>query len=262
MDIWNTLSAFGSWVEEHLKDIFSVIGKVLSSLTVVFHALVGILGNVLKGHFEIFSSAAKWVSGITRTLIKKWIPGIIAEVQGIYHKVRNWANPVIQTIHRIRQIQQAYFDTYVRPVLNFIQKLRQSLLILRLMHVKFATALDQRLADIEYQIMDRFDKVLIQLNTVSDYLNYILDPTGLFDGGLYMQTALRSIGALFNALHDAQQALIGAKDAAENTKMAHYFDLNTVVDRIAKRSKSGPTAEDLANRASVRSAFQEMGYRF
>lgn len=261
MGFWDALGAFGNWVEEHLKDILNIIGKVLQTLVVAFRALTGILGNVLKGHFSIFTSAARWVSHAMSTLVKKWIPGLIQEVRSLYQKIRNLLKPVIDTIHRIRQIQQLYFDDYIRPVLNFIQHLRQALLILRLLHVKFATQLDQRLSAIESQITERFLEVLRSLNLVSDYLNYILDPFGLFDSGLYLQTALRSIGSLWAALRDVQNGLLGASDKAFSAKYSGWMDAKNYHARIAARFQSGPTADDSAALVYVRGQLSDAGYQ-
>ncbi len=259
MGFWDAIGAFGHWVEEHLKDILNIIGKVLQTLVVTFRALTGVLANVLKGHFSIFTSAARWVAHAMSTLVKKWIPGLIQEVRSLYTKLRNLAKPIIDAIHRIRQIQQLYFDTYIRPILNFIQHLRQALLILRLLHVKWATALDQRLADIENKLTARFMEVLRALNLVSNYLNYILDPFGLFDSGLYLQTALRSIGALFAALHQAQMGFFGAADQADASHWSNFFHRSQADARTKTMLSGGQVPEYTQITANIHGVMKELG---
>lgn len=262
MGFWDALDAFGSWLGDHLKAILDLVGKVLEALVVSFRSLVSVLGAVFSGHFQIFTKAALWVGHAMSTLVKKWIPEIIQEIRGLYGKLRHLMQPIVDTIRKIRAIQQAYFNQYIRPILNFIQHLRQFLVILRLLHVKFATQLDQRLADLEGKLTAQFMLVLRSLNTVSDYLNYILDPFGLVDSGLYLQTALRSIGALFNALHDVQRGIIGGEDDAKNKLDQGRYNKSAAQASVQQRAQSGSTPDDLAQRDAVRSAFKEMGYTF
>lgn len=260
MGFLDMFSSLGDWLNKHLGQVFDVVGKMFKTITAFARALTSVLGNVFTGHFHIFTSAAQWIAHAMATLVKKWIPSLISEVQHLYTKLRNLVKPVVDTIHRIRQIQEAYFNTYIRPILNFIQHLRQALVILRLMHVKFATQLDQRLANIEDQIYTRFMNVLREFNVVSDYINYILDPFGLFDSNLYLQTALRSIGGLFNALQDAQKFIVGAADKAANTADSHHFDREVMIKRVQQRLVTGPTASDQDTIKNLRAEFNALGY--
>lgn len=181
----------------------------------------------------------------------------------LHHKGRIWN--VLMTIKkwimRIRDYEKRNFDLYVRPILNFLQRLRASLLIFRIFHFKWAAALDQRLAGIENELTRFFFTVLGQFNQILSYFDLIMNPTGLFRSGVYLMTAIKSIGQLIGMIHQAESVPVGAKDLADMQRDSHLLDRQVVIDNARLTSVTGLQPVFKAYQDEIWANLTAMGYK-
>lgn len=228
MGLLDLVGFFGNAVGAQLINLGKIISVVVNGLIGVIAAMQQALSGIVSALSSTLQKLASFLISAYDWLVKSWLGKLIAVIRSIRDKVNRFLAPLLKEIQIMRQNEQIVFNLYVKPLLNFISRLRQILLVFRLFHLKFAAQLDQDLAMVEGKISQVVIDVRAQLNQLTDYINIILDPLGNLSYGLYIQRALSSIGALFNALHAAQNVPIGAKDAAAQSIDAHSLDSKQV----------------------------------
>ena len=180
----------------------------------------------------------------------------------LHHKGKLWT--VLDTIHkwivRIRDWERRNFDLYMRPLLNFIQRLRAALLIFRIFHVKWAAALDNRLAGMESRLAQLWLNTMGEFNRLLSYYDLIMNPTGLFRSGVYLMTAIKSIGQLIGAIHQAQNVPVGAKDLADMQADSHLQDRQVVINNATLTAATGIQPEYKTRQDSIWVVLTDMGY--
>ncbi len=260
MGLLDLIGLFGSSVGAQLVNIGKIISVVVNGALALIGSLESVLQtviNVIKGTIDKITSA---LIDIWNELFQKWLVKLITVIRNIRDKIQHWLAPLIKQIQIIRQQQQLVFKLYIQPILNFISRMRQALLILRLFHLKFAQQLDQDLATIEGKIGQAVIDMRGQLNQILGYINIILDPFGNLQYGLYIKTALSSIWALFNALHAAQDLPLGAKDQAQQSIDAHSLDAKSVQATVELSAQTGLQPSYKADMQAVYQELESMGY--
>jgi hypothetical protein len=149
----------------------------------------------------------------------------------------------------------------VRPILNFIQRLRGALLIFRIFHMKWAAALDSRLADMEGQLARLWLNTLGQFNRILGYFDYMVNPFGLFRTGRFLWSAIKSIGDLFGILYHAQNRPLGAADLAAQDHDAHLFDRDSLLTNSQLTAVTGLQPDYRERRDDLWAILSDMGYK-
>lgn len=133
-------------------------------------------------------------------LVKGWIIGLLKRIKKIIEvlqeKIGNVLGPIIRIMKRMRDFWDNIFKVYVQPILNTIQHIRQTLTIFKVFHLKFATALDSRLAKLEGDIAERMLIVKQQLNKYLSILELWADPAGFIRGSAIWGGLLQSMAGL------------------------------------------------------------------
>lgn len=92
--------------------------------------------------------------------------------------LRAWLAPLRAALDAYRRTWRALFNTYLKPVLQLITSLRRVLVVFRLLHMKWATALDGYLSNIESKIVGAYQTVLRAINRHADFLYLLTTPLG------------------------------------------------------------------------------------
>jgi hypothetical protein len=228
----NPLSSFDNW------------------LTPVLGALRGSVNAILQ-----------WIKGLWEFLWNHILKRILTAGFNLLARIRKVLEPIIRTLRRIRDAQMRLFDFYVRPILNFIQRLRAALLIFRIFHLKWANALDNRLAGMESRLTALWLNVLRDFNRVLSYFDLIMDPTGYFRAGVYISTAIRSISALWATLHALPSVPLSAAASAGQAHDSHLCDFKTVRDNATLAAAAGLQPDYAAVLDAIWTELQAMGYQ-
>jgi hypothetical protein len=205
-------------------DFLGIIGSVVDAIGGVFSDIVQFLNPVLAiiwGDLQAIAGALKAVVSAIWSAIEsiwnwlttawEWLKeNVIEPIQSWIHSVTQWLHqvlaPVIKWINQIRAMYQWYWQNILKPALNFIQRLRQFLLVFRLLGFKWAIQLDDYLSEAEQKLEQGFLYVWANLNLLAEWINFIMDPFGLFQPQLFQGTVLRDVGAIYAAVWDATQA--------------------------------------------------------
>ncbi len=242
-------------------DVLDALGSALQDLTLAILdslvAIINFLFELAAFTWEILLAVANFLWGFFsrvlhffRAIWKLGFHGVVGKLWSAFRTLRDFLHrildPVISRIHDIIDYETRLFNTYLRPALNLIQRLRTSLVLFRLLHVKWAARLDARLAQIEGRIGTLGLGTLRELNTIRNYLSLILDPFGLFNPFIYVQSALRSITDLWNALHNAQERPLFASEQDAIAKRRAFSQFSNLPGLAQQFAAGGDDPDRLA----------------
>ena len=192
------------------------------------------------------------------------VNGVLLKLYNLVEKIlaalRRFFDPLIKLLQAYKQLLDYYFNTYIKPIFDFLQRLRRILAIFRLLGFKWAAKLDQDLAALEGRIAAAFLKVQTSLNQVIDWITFITDPLGIFNPVLTVLSAIASIGDLFNALWQAQTFGIPAGPTTDQQAAAAKYTQSQVALQFHAMAQTGVLPDDAARAAQVGEAFQSLGY--
>jgi len=203
MDFFFLLAQLG----QVFAQLANLIAQVFLFLYQLIQAVFVFLWNTLVAVAQFLLRGFLRLGHLLRVLwdrvLKRGVLKLIELYQRLRDKLEKYLDPVLKIIRRIRRILDDLFNKYVAPILNLIQRVRKILAVLRILHVKFAERLDQRLAQIEGKIAEAFNFVRSYLNLVSNIINLVLDPQLLIRPGIFggsVGSWLATVGALFGAV--------------------------------------------------------------
>ena len=250
-------SGAGAGISGALASIINYIGGLDTWQTNRVNALFGGLGKSLE---NIFGSILDFLKHLKDTWLGHLIGSIWDRVKKIYKSIAGAIKKIICILQAYEDLVTQYEDKILKPIINLIQRVRRVLLIFRIFHFKFAERLDNYLRIQEAKLARIFLFQRRWLNYVIDYLNLIVDPFGLFNEGMYVKSALRSIGDLFGALWGAQNRPLGSSDAKAQAQMASSLDRKNINEYGATVVKTGLPPTDLATIDQIARAFAGHGY--
>ena len=154
-----------------------------------------LFGGLSKALKSLAAPVLRFIQWLQHT----WLGRIITQ---IYDKLKKAVLKIIAALKLAICIFQAYEalvqfyeDKIFGPIINLLQRIRRVLLVFRVLHIKWAMALDNYIVILEGRLTKIFYGYQRALNKVIDYLNIIVDPFGLFNESMYVQSAIRSAGA-------------------------------------------------------------------
>lgn len=194
-----------------IADIFGGAGSIIGAVEAFLSYVWNVLRVVTLGLLRIIRLVGDFFWGIlgkVKTfLLHIWdgfFKRILDKFFQLMFKIHDWLEahlrPIIDFIRKVQRILDHIYARYIRPVLNTIHRVRQLLLVLRLLHVKFAEELDRKLAGIERKISGTFLQVRSILTLTLDLLNVIVDPSKLLRRPTLIISLRRSVLALIRAI--------------------------------------------------------------
>jgi len=123
------------------------------------------------------------------------LKSMIQRLLDVLRKLRDLAQRglvnLARAMHKVREWMDEYYDKYARPVLQYIQLVRQYLAILRLFNIKWADKLDGILGRIQAKIFEPYLYIMRQINGLANWINVILTISGTFQAPLWINSAKR-----------------------------------------------------------------------
>jgi hypothetical protein len=194
-----------------ITSLFSSISVGLSNVTAYLYALIAWLQAGLIYVWNTLVAAINWlwtviqkIAAWFKALWQGGFKGLFGRLLKLYKDVHTWIEarlkPIIDFIKNAQGWWDRYYKLHILPMINLIQKIRRYLLILRLLHVKFATTLDNYLLRYEQALNKIFGTVHGALNQIIDWLNLATNPIGLGRLVLVSVATRRTVGALTRAI--------------------------------------------------------------
>jgi hypothetical protein len=162
-----------------LDAVYQALVFIWDTLVAVINWLVGVLQAIFTFIFQILQGIWKVVQHIWTGFFKPLLTRIANVIIRAHQWLEDKLAPVLKWLHKVRAYLDRIFKLYVKPILNTIQHIRRVLLVLRLLHVKWAAALDRRLLQIETDIAKVFLTIRGHLNQLIDVVNALANPPKL-----------------------------------------------------------------------------------
>jgi hypothetical protein len=216
----------------------AAINAIIAFLNALVAALVQVLNFLWAGELELFrlgffgdSAILKWLRHVYQSIFQLGVIKALTHLWNLYQKLRAWLLKLKAWLDRWHQLQRQYMLTTLRRVINIIQRIRKTLVIFRLFHLKFAEKLDRWLAGIEGKIIQAVTRLPLKTNVMIAWLNYLLDPIGTLNKRVL-------VASIINALDDLMVAITGRK-------WASLFGVNIAPPRAP--AKPVPLAQTMAD---------------
>ena len=191
-----------------LGDVLAFIeGEIVAALSFLFSLIVNVANYIIAGvnfTFGFFDTLAqdikkgfKWLwDTITKISLVKLLKGLKDALAAL----KRFVDRIVGWLLKIRKWYDTYFNQFVRPILNAIRHLRQTLQIFRLLGFKWAARLDARLATIEGRIVSLYELLRTNLNQAVSWLQLISDPFGILRRNPVLAAVLRDAPEMKNAI--------------------------------------------------------------
>jgi hypothetical protein len=143
-----------------------------------------------------------------------------------------------------------------------LQRLRRVLVLFRLLGFKWAQKLDARIQAIETALTNSFLAVFTNLNRLADWINFILDPFGLFQPSVWLRSIAQSVGAIIGIVYGTMNDPGYAPASAQYVTPGGYYQRDNVLARFRQSSTAGILPEDADCIQSLRQSAASLGYTY
>lgn len=221
-------------------------------------------GKSMGGFFgwlgSIFSTLKTWILDATHWLLHTLLPDMYQWINRIRQSLQKFLQPLINYIKFEKAWLDQVFNNVIKPMLKIMQEIRSVLVVFRLMGFKWASALDGWIAGIESRLVAGFLRIRGDLNTLANWINYVIDPTGLFNVPLLLLSMFQTLPQLFAALAALPQAAItDAQEQAQAAAAASGTAKNAAASVTA--SAAGVTTDTVTRYQQVTALYQNDGYQ-
>jgi hypothetical protein len=177
---------FGDFLNSVFGDVAVFIGEIvrfLQALLVLLIQLFVFLWNAIVLVAQYALNALKATARFFAHLWKGFFNTILPKVLDVIRKVHKWLEshlrPVINWLKKAQVWMEHHVWAPLRAYIQFLQRIRRYLLILRLLHIKWAEKLDQRLSRTESELAHTFLLVRGYFNQIISWVNAASDPLRL-----------------------------------------------------------------------------------
>jgi len=227
--------------------------QLLITVTFFWNLIVSIV-NALN---RVFHSLGKFLLHIWQQYVKRAIQWLALHVQKLRTWLKRTIGPIIKRLEKIKK----WYDTHILKqqlrMLQMLQTIRRFLGILRIFHVKWATKLDNSLADLQNRIEQSISIVRATLNQIINTLAIAFDPAMLITRNLLSASLLSHLGAVKRIFGFGDNRILSGSEQATIDHQHSLYFTSTVKAHLQTLSTSGPTANDKANRAAARQALTD-----
>jgi len=151
----------------------------------------------------------------------QFVWAMLKDIAGMISKlVKDILPAIARVVRAARDALGKFYQDYLRPVLNWIQRARRYLAILRALHVPYADKIDQILVRIEGRLIGPFLYVLRTLNGIGSWVNVVLTAGGVIQRPLFDRTIFQYQDDWINLWWVAQAANSGAAPVRSTTGTA------------------------------------------
>lgn len=198
---------FFDFVNGAFTGIAGFLNQIVSFLVALLNVLLRILVFIWEGLKVVAQYAIKALKGVGDFFKHVWENGlkpIFSKIGSLIKTAHQWLEdhlrPIIGWLRRAQQWLEQHVWRPLRAYIQFLQRVRRYLLVLRLLHVKWAEALDRRIAQTEAQLGRAFLTVRGILNQVINWVNVASDPLRLGRMVIVSVIGRRSAAAMIRIL--------------------------------------------------------------
>src|SRR5215471_3098732 len=230
---------------------------VLTADITATNSLLGGLGDAVH---SVFSGLWTWLTNLWQWLNDHLIQKLKDLIDKIKDKLTKIFGPLLCHLKIEIDAYKKLWNTYVKPIFDFLQRVRRVLVIFRLLGFKWAKKLDQRIVALENAITQSFLGVLANLNRLADWINFIIDPFGLIQPNVWLGSIAQSVGAMIGIVFGQMSSTSFQSTAFDYNVPDGYLNASPMQARITQRYAVGDLPDDTAMLNSLKAAAAQMGY--
>jgi hypothetical protein len=247
----------------------SSVQTTLGSAVVYTGATLGYANSFASGLFNALKAAlsaivnqvAAFLHYIAQTWLGQILKSMWATLKQIFAALQKEITSIVKLLQQYEKLVRYYEQKILGPIINLLQALRKTLVIFRLFHLKFATQLDNYLSGIEGRLTNIFLWYQKELNYIIDALDFIVDPFGLISEALFVQSAARSIGAIWAGVMGYPQSGITTAQSTAAAARTQFYTSKSQQTYMKGLAAGGTNPDDAAIIAAQRQSFAELGYK-
>ncbi len=225
--------------------VIGLVNAVVTFFVNVIRALISIL-------VVIFKAVGKFLLHIWTRYIPRAINFLARHAQKLREWLKRTLKPIIARLEKIKKWYDEHILKQQLRLIQMIQRIRQFLGILRVLHIKWASTLDNALADIQNRIEKNIALVRGTLNQIINTLTLMMDPTLLIRRNVLGGTLLSNLGALRRVFGFYHHGPFTEKEATYVENNVGRYQASTAGSHIATLASSGLTDYDMSELTDAR----------
>lgn len=195
-----------------IGDIFSGLGDVIAAAVQELIAAVVFLAQLLAAAFTfLFNLIAALfdfnigsdfgfldtLKTIWQKVLEKTLIPLLAVIKTLMDWLHRKLQPIIDFLTKMRKWLDDYYRRVLRPLLNVISRIRQILQFFKLFHLKWASVLDNFLANLQNRIIANFQLARANLNFLLNWLQIVTNPNALIRRVPFLASLAQALNPLF-----------------------------------------------------------------
>lgn len=213
--------------------------------------IVGKLGDVVVSTGSIFSKTWDGLSGLWSNVVRPAIGWLSDIVSRFARWLQSFIQPLLDWARAVRDELLAIYRRFVAPILNALNIAKNILDLLAQIHIPFAAALDQYVAELEHWITEGYLKILGEVNKVLDTLNGLFTFDGLLQRFVLIRSVQRDWLLVQRSLLNPMNKSLTDTQTAKNNARWRPQNQNEVLDALAHYVNGGSNDTGDAVAASV-----------
>jgi len=180
---WGFLVIIGELIWKGLEVAGKISLQVLHWMVVNLSLVVTKIGNGLKAVGSALLLAGRKTWEFFQLTYEKVLKPAWGKFWRWFDRFRKWLDttfgPILKWLRRLRDTLLDFWKRYVRPWLDLIDVTRRALRVLNSLGLKWAGALDAKLAELEDRIERPFRLLLAKVNEIINIVNRVVTLDGL-----------------------------------------------------------------------------------
>lgn len=193
----------GSFFSGVIGSILDVIGDIINALNFLWDVDVALFDFFLTALTEqaqiqitLIGLVLRSLLNLIQDLFKLRFAQLLKDIADLKKKVTAWIDALIQLMHKLRDLFNKYVLEPMLRTIALIQKIRQFLVIFRLLGFKWAIKLDNLLLSAEQRLVTNVLTLQAYINLALSVLNLIVDPLLILKQNFLLASMLAFLGAV------------------------------------------------------------------
>lgn len=246
------------------SELTAIVDWATTGFSTLFGDIVsvgGVLGSFIDWVKGALNAIVAFLRGFWDWLKNISLKGIIDWIKRHWDALKRWLKQIKKNLDLYKRNLQDMWNLYVKPFMDFIQRLRRALFIFRLLGFQWAKDLDAYLVKLENKINRAFLGAFQNLNILADWINFILDPLGLWSSNIWLGAIKQSAGAIWAIIWGTPASGLPGTPNPGNTAGVNLYTPTQQKVRVDMRAAlGGITPEDAYNANAVIAGWQRLGY--
>jgi hypothetical protein len=178
--------------------------------------LAGVTAALLRSTGAMFARVWDATRIVWSDVLKPALQWLDATLKRYYDWLQKTFRPVFDFLKDVRERLRAFYNTFVRPVTDTIEFIRQVNRVLLTFHIDVLQKLDRVLQQVEQRIDEPFIWINQKLNEITNWLNRIVTLDGLFQRITLIKSLASYAPAWIAGFYNTQidSAVVAAKTRA------------------------------------------------